>query len=211
MRRGVGDCDGIGRSKIIKDLINDRARDEDVSDRVCGGQLVAADGMLLEILGQGGGRRREDKDAGQRSDENGSHAKKQRQVSIECTTNHAVCISQETIGPLGEEKAVCKAADEDEELSPASVAPCLCFGSLRARDPHVMGELEFGARASFSSSESAVGGALRQPIVPGHAVSGVDRGASPNKQDSRMCLNNASTLNEDLILRYFISLSIAFG
>lgn len=45
--RGVGDGDTVGWIEVIKDLIDDRARNQDVSDRVCGSKLMAADGMLL--------------------------------------------------------------------------------------------------------------------------------------------------------------------
>lgn len=76
VRRRIGDGDAIGRSEIIKDLVDDRAQEEDVSDRVCGSKLVATDGMLIRIVWKGGCHRVEGNDSRQHKHVKASHAAK---------------------------------------------------------------------------------------------------------------------------------------
>ena len=71
----IEDCDSVGWREVIENLVDDGARDEDISDCVCGSKLVAADGVLLRIVRKGGRKRGEDKDGGQQRCTKRSHPK----------------------------------------------------------------------------------------------------------------------------------------
>lgn len=61
----IGDRDCVGWNEVIENLVDDGARDEDISDCVCGSKLVVAYGMLFRVVWKGGRKRREGKDGGQ--------------------------------------------------------------------------------------------------------------------------------------------------
>jgi hypothetical protein len=71
----IGDPDCVGWREVIENLVDNGARDEGISDCVCGSKLVVVDGMLFRVVWKWGRKRRKGKDGSQQRHAKRSHPK----------------------------------------------------------------------------------------------------------------------------------------